>query len=64
MTKSGRSPEADRALDGVLAALCERGFVPPDVDPAKNRDALASALVDAAIEAFLRVRIVDARRQL
>lgn len=52
-----RTAEADRALDGVLAALAQNGFGLPGRSGRGNRDALARALVTAAIDHEIRIRI-------
>jgi hypothetical protein len=52
-----RTAEADRALDGVLAALAQHGFGLPGASGRGNREALASALVTAAIDHEIRIRI-------
>ncbi len=52
-----RSEATDEALDNVLDALVGAGFTPPSDLGAVNRNALANALVTAAIDHELRVRI-------
>lgn len=52
-----RQPEANEALDGVLQALEKHGFCLPCLPAARQRDALADALVYAAIEHEIRIRI-------
>lgn len=52
-----RSPATDEALDGVLDALAQHGFVAPHKRADLNRSALADALVRAAIDHELRIRI-------
>jgi hypothetical protein len=52
-----RSAATDEALDNVIAALKAAGFAPPSDLGVVNRNALANALVTAAIDHELRVRI-------
>jgi hypothetical protein len=52
-----RTPEVNQALDSLLAVLEEHDFRPPRDDRAGNRDALASALVQAAIDHEIRIRV-------
>lgn len=52
-----RSPETDAGLDGVIAALWDEAFIVPGETQDQQRDALARALVRAAIDHELRIRI-------
>lgn len=52
-----RSPETDEALDNVLQALVKHGFTLPGESARGNRSALADALVQAAIDHEIRIRI-------
>ena len=59
MTESDflRSAETDEALDGVLAALAHHGFGLPGESGRGNREALKDALIEAAIDHEIRIRI-------